>query len=116
MSDKVTTGELGENVAAAFLREKGFQIVARNFRFRKSEVDIIARRDDWLLFVEVKTRASEAFGAPESFVNYAKASQVFQAAEEYIFRNDWQGHVRFDVISVKLGPPIEVNHFEDAIN
>ncbi len=116
MSDKAKTGELGETIAAAFLAGKGFEIVARNYRHRKSEIDIIVKRGDWLLFVEVKTRHSNAFGEPEQSVTSKKASQIFQAAEEFIFSNNWHGHVRFDVVSVKLGPEPEVVHFEDAFN
>lgn len=103
-------------MAAAFLEEKGYEIVARNYRFRKAEIDIIVKRDDWLLFVEVKTRKSNAWGEPEKFVGAAKVNQIFLAAEEFIFSNDWNGHVRFDVVSVKLGDEPEIVHFEDAIN
>ena len=116
MSDKKKTGILGENIAAAFLLEKGFEIVARNYRFAKGEIDIIVKRDNWLLFVEVKTRSSTDFGEPEKFVDQGKANHIFRAAEQFIYNIDWHGHVRFDVISVQLGEQPEVVHFEDAIN
>jgi len=116
MSDKIKTGSKGENMAAEFLKEKGFEIVARNYRYKRSEIDLIVKRDDWLLFIEVKTRTSSAFGEPEEFVGELKARQIFQAAEEYIFSTNWKGHVRFDVVSVKLGAVSEIMHFEDAIN
>lgn len=116
MSDKIKTGSNGENMAAEFLKEKGFEIVTRNYRHKRAEIDLIVKRDDWLLFVEVKTRSSSAFGEPEEFVDEFKSRKIFEAAEEYIFSTDWQGHVRFDVISIKLGPPPEIEHFEDAIN
>ena len=116
MSDKKKTGDKGENIAADFLTQKGFEIVARNYRFNKGEIDIIVRRNNWLLFVEVKTRSSNDFGEPEKFVDQAKANHIFRAAEQFIFNIDWNGHVRFDVISVKLGDEPEVLHFEDAIN
>jgi putative endonuclease len=116
MSDKIKTGNNGENLAAEFLREKGFNIVARNYRHKHAEIDIIAQRDNWLIFVEVKTRSSNKFGEPEEFVTEFKARKIYEAAEEYIFSNDWQGHVRFDVISVKVGADSEIMHFEDAIN
>jgi putative endonuclease len=116
MSDKIKTGREGENMATEFLKKKGFEIVARNYRFKRAEIDIIVKKDDWLLFVEVKTRNSAAFGEPEAFVDLAKARMIFSAAEEFIFSTDWNGHVRFDVVSVKLGPDPEIRHFEDAIN
>jgi putative endonuclease len=116
MSDKIKTGVKGENLAAEFLQRKGFEIVARNFRHRRSEIDLIVKRENWIIFVEVKTRSSVAFGEPEQFVDSKKVRMIFQAAEEYIFSNDWHGHVRFDVVSVKLGLEPEITHFEDAIN
>lgn len=116
MSDKIKTGREGENMATEFLKKKGFEIVARNYRFKRAEIDIIVKKDDWLLFIEVKTRSSSAFGEPEAFVDLAKARMIFSAAEEFIFSTDWNGHVRFDVVSVKLGPEPEIRHFEDAIN
>ena len=118
MSDKIQTGIKGESLAAEFLKKKGFEIVARNYRHKRSEIDLIVRRDDWIIFVEVKTRTSTPFGQPEEFVDYAKARQIFQAAEEFIFSTDWQGHVRFDVISViiRQEEEPEIEHFEDAIN
>lgn len=117
MSDKIETGILGENLAASYLKKKGYEIVARNFRSRKAEIDIIVKRADWLLFVEVKTRRSNDFAEPEEFVDASKATLIFQAAEEFIFNTNWHGHIRFDVVSVILrSPEPEIIHFEDAIN
>jgi putative endonuclease len=120
MTDKIKTGVKGENLAAEFLVKKGFEIVVRNFRHKKAEIDLIVRRENWLIFVEVKTRSSFNFGEPEQFVDEFKARHIFDAAEEYIFRYDWHGHVRFDVVSVKIpNDPMaapEIAHFEDAIN
>ena len=117
MSDKIKTGTKGENLAAEFLEKKGFEIVARNFRHKHAEIDIIARRDNWIIFVEVKTRRSDAFGEPEESVNDFKGKKIFEAAEEYVFSRDWRGHIRFDIVSVKLKEEeTEIVHFEDAIN
>jgi putative endonuclease len=116
MSDKIKTGNKGEKLAADFLAGKGFEIVERNYRFKKAEIDLIVKKGDWLIFVEVKTRSSSAFGEPEEFVDEGKGHRIFEAAEEYIYSTDWWGHIRFDIISVKLGQEIEIQHFEDAIN
>ncbi len=118
MSDKIKTGAKGENLAAEFLQAKGFKIVARNYRHKHVEIDLIVQRENWLIFVEVKTRTSTSYGEPEDFVDHHKGRNVFEAAEEYIFSNDWQGHIRFDIVSVKLGynDQVEIVHFEDAIN
>lgn len=116
MSDKIKTGNRGENLAADYLEKKGFEIVARNYRFKRCEIDLIARRDNWTIFVEVKTRSSLSYGQPEEFVSGQQVRRIFEAAEEFIFSTDWQGHIRFDIVSVKLGKVPEVVHFEDAIN
>lgn len=116
MTDKMKLGKEGERLAANFLMQKGFEVVYRNFRYRRAEIDLIVRREDWLLFVEVKTRSSSAFGEPEEAVTAKKVRMMYDAAEEYIYSIDWKGHVRFDIISVKLGNPPEIIHFEDAIN
>lgn len=114
--DHLDTGARGEQLAADFLKTKGFEIVARNYRHRRAEIDLIVKRDNWLIFVEVKTRTSISYGYPEEFVDEQKARLIFQAAEEYIYSTDWQGHIRFDIVSVRMGMPPEIIHFEDAIN
>lgn len=120
MSDKMKTGLKGENLAAELLEEKGFEVIQRNYRFNKGEIDLIVQKEDWIVFVEVKTRTSTVYGEPEEFVNEFKARKIYEAAEDYIYRFDWQGHVRFDVISIKLSDDyhtiLEIEHFEDAIN
>lgn len=116
MSDKIEIGREGENLAAEFLKDKGWEIVSRNYRHKKAEIDLIIQRDNWTIFVEVKTRSSASFGEPEEFVDEFKAQKIFEAAEEYIFSTNWLGHVRFDVVSIKLGSPPEIVHFEDAMN
>jgi putative endonuclease len=116
MSDKINTGSKGEKMAAEFLAQKGFEVLVKNYRYKHAEIDLIVKRENWLLFVEVKTRTSNTYGEPEEFVTEFKARKIFEAAEQYIFSTNWQGHVRFDVISIKLGDVPEIEHFEDAIN
>jgi putative endonuclease len=116
MTDKMEIGRAGENLAANFMAAKGWEIVVRNYRYGKAEIDLILKKDDWLLFVEVKTRSSSDYGEPEAFVDDKKIFQIQYAAEHYIFSTDWRGKVRFDVISVKFGKPPVVEHFEDAIS
>src|SRR6188768_3081132 len=103
MKDQNQIGQEGERLAAEFLIRKGFEIVVKNYRHRHAEIDLIVKRDNWLIFVEVKARSSVNYGQPEDFVGSQKISKIFEAAEEYIFATDWQGHVRFDVVSVKFG-------------
>ena len=119
MSDKIKTGNIGESLAADFLAQQGYEIVARNFRAGRAEIDLIAKRDNWVLFVEVKTRASNEYGEPEDFVTVEQMNRIYHAAEEWIFATDWHGDIRFDIITVKLGENFEeavIEQFEDAIN
>lgn len=110
-----TFGKLGENKAAAFLTEKGYEILARNHRYKKSEVDIICQKEGLLVFVEVKTRSSRTFGEPESFVSHAQQKAIIRAAEEYMHEINWAGDVRFDIIAIlSQGGKEELTHLEDA--
>ncbi|MFM7859336.1 MAG: YraN family protein [Flammeovirgaceae bacterium] len=115
VSDKIKKGKEGEELAAAFLKNKGYEIIERNFRHQRNEVDLIAKKNNWLVFVEVKYRTSVAFGYPEDFVDYKKARNVVDAAVEYQYKINWQGTVRYDIVSVlEIDGQIEVKHFEDA--
>lgn len=111
-------GRWGETTAASYLLEKGFTIIAKNYRNWQSEIDLIAAKDDMLIFVEVKTRTGTAFGMPEEFVNATKAKLVMRAAEQYIFEIDWEADVRFDIISILILPDGSTNirHIEDAFS
>lgn len=115
MSDKIKKGKEGEELAAKFLASKGFEIVERNFRHKHNEIDLIVKKNNWLVFVEVKYRTSVAFGYPEDFVDYKKARNVVDAAVEYQYKINWKGNVRYDIVSVlDIGGQTEVKHFEDA--
>ena len=109
-------GNWGEEQAAAFLAQKGFEIIEKNYRNRQSEIDLIVKKDKMLIFVEVKTRSGSGFGMPEEFVNVMKARLIMRAAEFYIFDKDWHFDIRFDIISILIQPNGEpdIYHIEDA--
>ena len=110
-----TFGKIGEDEAAEYLMAKGYEVIARNYRFKKSEIDIICRYQELLVFVEVKTRSSNAYGEPEEFVTASQQAAVLRAAENYVIEEDWQGDIRFDIIAIlKQGRKEELTHFEDA--
>lgn len=109
-----STGQRGEDLAARYLEEKGYRIVARNFRYRRAEIDMIVKKGLLLVFVEVKARSSDTFGHPEEFVDEKKATLIIEAAGHYIEETSWEGSIRFDIISVMLRPQISIRHFEDA--
>ena len=110
-----TFGKLGEDRATSFLLEKGYEIVARNHRYKKSEVDLICKRDGLLVFVEVKTRSSKAFGEPETFVSTSQQKAIVRAAEAYMLETNWPGDIRFDIIAIVVNKGFEeLVHLEDA--
>ena len=80
-------GQRGEKAATHYLRRRGYKILVRNFRSGKAEVDIVARDDDWLVFVEVKTRETEQFGAPSEAVDRDKQRNLTKAALDYLIQN-----------------------------
>ncbi len=115
MTDKIKRGAEGEQLAAVMLEEKGFVIRERNYRYRRSEIDLIVSRGNWLIFVEVKTRTSDAYGYPEEFVDYNKRRKIFEGADQYMHEIDWSGNVRFDIVAVNLAPgQAKIHHIEDA--
>lgn len=115
MAQHNETGKKGEIAAANFLTEKGFEILATNYRFKKAEVDIIAKQKSKIVFVEVKTRSSEMFGFPEEFVHKKKQQLIAKAAAQYIEENKIESELRFDIISViETKNQLEIRHIEDA--
>lgn len=114
------TGKQGEHIAARFLRNKGFEILARNYRHKNAEIDLITRFADTVVFVEVKTRKNSAFGCPEQFLSDAQIDRILDAAthfQEHFFSEEQMRRlsVRFDLISILGIPPkVTLEHFEDA--
>lgn len=111
MTDKIKKGKDGEFRAEKFLIEKGFEIIARNYRYKRSEIDLIIRKNDWLIFVEVRTRGSVEYGYPEQTISLAKKKKVMEGAAQYLHETNWLGNVRYDVIAIQEN---EIVHFEDA--
>ena len=108
-------GKKGEQLAVDFLLKNGYDIVERNYRFDKAEVDIIARKEDILAIVEVKTRSTTDFGNPEDFVKPKQIKNLVKAVDEYVNENNLDVEVRFDIIAiVKTGKNYQIEHIEDA--
>lgn len=115
--DRRELGRLGEDLACAYLAEHGFSIVVRNWRSRRGEIDIVARKGGLTAFVEVKTRRSGAFGPPEESVTPQKARRIKRLAGEYLSERGGTADVRFDVVSVILGAAGDIkslDHIPDA--
>ncbi|PNQ74601.1 YraN family protein [Hanstruepera neustonica] len=108
-------GKKGEQLAVDFLVQNGYDIVERNYRFDKAEVDIIAKQQDILAIVEVKARSSVNFGDPQDFVKPKQIKNLVKAVDEYIIVNDLEVEVRFDIIAiVKEGEKYQIEHRKNA--
>jgi len=108
-------GKKGEELAVNLLQKKGYQILERNYRYQKAEVDIIAQIENTLCAVEVKTRSTPEFGNPQDFVKPKQIQRLVSAMDYYVTKNDLDVDVRFDIVAIiknKLGTKIE--HLEDA--
>lgn len=115
MAEHNELGIAGEGLALQLLRKKGYDILAKNYRFQKAEVDIIALKNNTLVAVEVKTRSTPEFGNPHEFVKPAQMKRLVEAVDYFINERNLDYEVRFDIIGIiknKLGTKIE--HLEDA--
>ncbi len=117
LSADAALGRRGEDLAHRYLQSAGLQVVARNYRPNEgdSEVDIIARQGDTVVFVEVKSRASAEFGDPERAIDTEKKKQIVRAARTYATRAGvpWT-QVRFDTISIVFTTPPSIVHQQDS--
>ncbi|MDX1666157.1 MAG: YraN family protein [Saprospiraceae bacterium] len=109
-------GKRGEDLAGAFLQRAGYELLARNWRYRRAELDLVVRKDDILIFVEVKTRNSDLYGSPEIFVTSRKEDLMLAAAKAYMEEVGHEWEIRFDIITVILRSErdYEIRHFKDA--
>ena len=116
-SADLATGRRGEDLAHRYLKSKGFTIVARNYRLSAgdAEADVIGWQGDELVFVEVKTRQSGEYGPPDRAVGEEKRQHLRRVAREYVRKTNtpWD-QVRFDVVSVILADPPEVEWLPGA--
>jgi putative endonuclease len=94
-------GEPAENLAAAFLESEGLRILERNYRCKLGEIDLIAKSGATLVFVEVRARASEAFGGAAASITAAKRGRIVRAARHYLARHQPEPACRFDVVLIR---------------
>ena len=116
MNRRQKLGRRGETLAARYLSEKGYRIMARNVRTPHGEIDLVAQKDEITVFVEVKTRASRRFGPPEAAVTPRKQAHMFASAAHYAQENALETW-RIDVIAVETDTtPPRITHFENVIS
>ncbi|UYZ58633.1 YraN family protein [Hymenobacter latericus] len=109
-------GATGEEAAANYYLERGYAVVARNYRYRRSEVDLIVQEGTRrLVFVEVKVRTDLRYGYPEAFVTPAQQQRIRRAAEQYLISHNWHADIRFDIVALTPNSAgFRVEAFEDA--
>lgn len=115
MAEHNELGKKGEQLAVDYLLKHKYEIVVRNYRFLKAEVDIIARKEDTLAVVEVKTRSTAEFGNPQDFISPKKIQLLTTAVDNFVIENDLDVEVRFDIIAiVKQKNVFQIEHLKDA--
>lgn len=114
-TSKSSAGRAGEDTALKYLSERDYQLLARNYRCHLGEVDLIMRRGDRLVFVEVRSKSGTRFGQPQESVGAAKLSRLRRIAEYYLgveLRGGWAGPVGLEVVAVSFSPTGQVEKIE----
>ncbi|MHB1456686.1 MAG: YraN family protein [Armatimonadota bacterium] len=116
-TERSALGRLGEDKAVEYLSNARYEIIARNYRCRSGEIDIIARDTDCLVFIEVKSRRDTRFSAPSEAVDIRKQRKIINSCRQYLIDNEMdEVSCRFDVVEVYFndGKPIRVSHISGA--
>ena len=116
MAQHLELGRKGESLARTHLENTGYQIIDQNWTYDRAEIDLVAYKDDVIIFTEVKTRTGNWFGEPEDFVDARKQKLLVKAADEYIYLKQHDGEVRFDIIAILFDKQnnYTLKHIEDA--
>ncbi len=108
-------GKSGEKLAVDYLQKKGYQILETNWRYEKTEIDIIALHENFIICIEVKTRTNLAFGLPQEFVTPAKVKNLSKALDAYMELNQVDKEARFDIVAIyQHHSGSEIEHLIDA--
>lgn len=112
--NKRSFGKKNEDLAVDFLQRKGYTILQRNFYTRYGEIDIVALRDDTVVFVEVRSLSKTDFGLPQESLNKTKIKKIIKTAEYFLYKNNLTDkNIRFDVIAIFQE---SITHIENAFN
>jgi len=115
---KKLLGRIGERIALSYLKEKGYQLLEKNFYCRGGEIDLIFKRDNKIIFVEVKTRIGDKKGKPYEAVNFHKFEDLKRAINFYLLKkNYFQYKLSLEIISIILNPDLslkEIKHFSEV--
>jgi len=115
MAEHNETGRLGEDLAVTYLADNGYEILEQNWRYGKNEIDIVCKKGQFVVFVEVKTRSTAYFGHPEESVDKKKKGFMIRAADAYVSQKNMEHEVRYDIVSVLIDKHRHtIRHIEDA--
>jgi putative endonuclease len=103
-ANRAELGRAGEKAAADLLRKRGYEIVGAGFLARRGEIDLVCRRGNVLVVVEVKTRTNDAFGTPLEAVGSRKRRAIMSAAAEYRALSEWRGPIRYALVGLTVRP------------
>ena len=119
MRDKDEVWKIGENIAREYLENKGYKILEQNYRTRYAEIDLVAQKENALIFIEVRTKTNELFGSPEETINKKKLEKLWRNADGYAKIKKWTGQCRIDAVCIVLNLDSSVKrikHYPNIIN
>lgn len=115
MAKHIELGKKGELLAVNFLLDKDYQILERNWKYKRKEIDLIARKKNMIIVIEVKTRSSDAYGNPEEAVHRTKQKYLIEAADQYMQQLSFEAEVRYDIISIiHSSEKTNISHIKEA--
>jgi len=116
MDNKHTTGLAGQEAAEKFLQSKGYEVLARNYRLKTGEIDLILKHESYIVFAEIKFRKSLGYGLPCEAVGYTKQQRIIKTALHYLTKHKLtESDIRFDVVEVlEQHGQLYASHIEDA--
>ncbi len=116
MRNKDQVWKIGEAAAKEYLENKGYQVIEQNYQTRYAEIDLIVKKNNVLIFVEVRTKRSRAFVSPEESIKQKKLKKLYWNANAYASLKKWKGQYRVDAICITLNPDNTIDKFEHYKN
>ena len=117
MAKHLVRGRLAEIIAKRYFINNCYHINRRNYRYKKSEIDLIVQKNELLIFVEVKSKSHSRFGEPEKNIRPTQVKRIKVAAEAYQLTINWEKEIRFDTLLLTFFPQaIKIEHFKDAFS
>lgn len=112
MRSKDNVWKIGEAIAQQYLEKQGYRVIEQNYKTRYSEIDLVVKKNDILILVEVRTKRSRDFVTPEESINQKKLKKLYFNAEAYVSAKRYKGPYRVDAVCIVLNPDDTVNKIE----